>query len=79
MDCSRKNECSNYRNKCYECCSMGDMMNPYPKFADKKSNEKKLRWLLNGVPELLKRAADSPHDRDSLVRYLVANGVRVEE
>ena len=79
MDCSRKNECSNYKSKCHECNSMSDMMNPYPKYADKKTNERKLTWLLNGVPELLKKAADSPYDTKRLVAYLVSNGVRVEE
>ena len=79
MECSRKNGCVNYKKRCFECGAMGDVMNPYPYYADVKTNERKLMRLLNDIPELLKMGADSLYDRKRLVTYLVKNGVRVEE
>jgi hypothetical protein len=57
---------------------MSDMMHPYPEFVNKEEHERRLTWLLNGIPELLGKAANSPYDKKRLVAYLVANGVRVE-
>lgn len=46
---------------------------------DVAEHVRRLTCLLNGVPELLTRACDSPYDKKRLVAYLVNNGVRVEE
>jgi hypothetical protein len=54
------------------------MMHPYPEFVNKEEHERRLTWLLNGIPELLGKASNSPYDKKRLVAYLVANGVRVE-
>ena len=79
MNCSKKDECVNYKTRCFECQAMSDMMNPYPKYVDKPEHERRLLWLLNGIPELLSSANNSPYDKKRLVSYLVTNGVRVEE
>ena len=79
MNCSRKDTCLNHRIRCYECFSMSDMMNNYPEYVDKEEHKRRLLWLLNGIPELLNKANNSPYDKNRLVTYLVNNGVRVEE
>lgn len=79
MNCYKKDECVNHKTKCFACQSMSDMLNPYPEYADKKEHERRLTWLLNGIPELLNKAGNSPYDKERLVKYLVMNGVRVED
>lgn len=79
MNCSKKGECVNYKIRCFNCQSMADIMHPYPRFADKAEHERRLKWLLNGIPELLSKAANSPYDKERLVKYLISNGVRVED
>lgn len=79
MNCYKKDSCVNYKTRCFECQSMSDVMHPYPKYADKAEHERRLTWLLNGIPELLNKAGNSPYDKKRLVTYLINNGVRVEE
>lgn len=79
MNCFKKDECINYKTRCFECQSMADMMSPYPNYTDKKEQEKKLNRILADIPALLSRAENSPYDKKRLVRYLINNGVRVEE
>lgn len=78
MNCFKKDECVNYKLRCFNCQAMSDFTNPYPRFVNKAEHERRLLWLLNGVPELLGKANDSPYDKNKLVTYLVNNGVRVE-
>lgn len=78
MECPHKNECVNHNVRCHACYSMSDMMNPYPKFVDQKEHERRLKHLMNSVPELVSAAGRSPYDKERLVRYLVMSGVRVE-
>lgn len=78
MNCYKRDECVNHKTRCFACQSMSDMMNPYPEFVDKAEHERRLRRILNGVPELLSMAANSPYDKERLVKYLVMNGVRGE-
>ena len=79
MNCHKKGECVNYKTRCFECQTMSDMMHPYPNYVDKAEHERRLKWLLNGIPELLSKASSSPYDKERLVKYLVTNGVRVED
>lgn len=79
MNCPKKDECVNYKIRCFNCQSVADVINPYPKYVDKAEHERRLLWLLNGIPELLNKAGNSPYDKKHLVTYLVNNGVRVEE
>lgn len=79
MNCNKKDACVNHKIRCFECQAMADVMNPYPRFVDQNEHERRLLWLLNGIPELLGKAANSPYDKKRLVTYLVNNGVRVEE
>ena len=79
MNCPMKDECVNYKIRCFNCQTMSEMSNPYPRFVNKEVHERRLKWLLNGIPDLLAKAANSPYDKERLVKYLVSNGVRVEE
>ena len=79
MTCLKKDECVNYKTRCFECQAMSDVMHPYPNYVDKAEHERRLTWLLNGIPELLSKAGNSPYDKKRLVTYLVTNGVRVEK
>lgn len=79
MNCPKKDECVNYKTRCFNCQAISDVMNPYPRYVDKAEHERRLLWLLNGIPEMLSKANNSPYDKKHLVTYLVNNGVRVEE
>lgn len=78
MNCFKKNECVNYKLRCFNCQAMAHFTDPYPRFVDKAEHERRLLWLLNGVPELLGDAVKSNEDKKRLVTYLINNGVRVE-
>lgn len=79
MNCFKKDECVNYKTRCFECQAMSDVLHPYPNYIDKAEHERRLLWLLNGIPELLGDAVKSDEGKKRLAAYLVNNGVRVEE
>lgn len=78
MHCFKESTCVNYRTRCFECGSVADINNPYPRYTSKEEHERRLLWLLNGVPELLSKAHNSQEDAKTLASYLVNNGVRVD-
>ena len=79
MNCSRKDECVNYKIRCFNCQAMSDVMHPYPRYASKLDHKNKLTDLLNEVPDLVEGANRFPWKKVKLVDYLVEHGVRVED
>lgn len=79
MNCAKKDTCVNYRTRCFECMSISDICNPYPRYINEEEHERRLTWLLHGVPEMIKSANESQDNIKRLATYLVNNGVRVED
>lgn len=70
LNCFKKDECVNYKIRCFNCQAMSHMMQPYPRFVDKNEHERRLTILLNDIQEDM--------TKENFVKYLVSNGVRVE-
>lgn len=72
MECSKKDNCVNYKIRCFECGVMSDIHNHHPRYVSKEKNRNRLLELINEFPDLRPYAIE-------VVNYLIKNGVRVEE